>query len=504
MALSLRFGAVSDIGRRRRRNEDSAYAGPHFLAVADGMGGAPAGDLASAITIQTLRRLDGAPPEDLLEALAGAINRANDRLAELIDSDSTVEGMGTTVTAALFDGTHIGVAHLGDSRGYLLRDGNLQRISADHSWVQSMVDEGRITEAEAASHTHRSVLLRVLDGRQDSDPDLTLYEVSAGDRILLCSDGLSGFVEQDRIQRVLSVGEASEAAAELTRLALEHGSTDNVTVVVGDVVEGDAPKAAPIIVGAAAEEHRSALRRLRNWTQREDPGQPGEMLMTDPTADPEELRYAPREPRHHTWIRRGAIIVAVLAVLAAAGVLSYRWTQTQYFVGADGNRVAIYQGVEAELPGMSMHHVYEHQGLRLSQLPSFRRSQVLDGISADSLPQARHIVAQLRSFARICAEQSTNPSTTTLPTQTPATTPGTTATSSASTSPATTTGRRTTTSPTKPGSTRSTGRHTGSRSTGPTTPSVTVTGPFTPPTVSPSRPRLPEECAGATPRGTSR
>ncbi|MGH3446627.1 MAG: PP2C family protein-serine/threonine phosphatase, partial [Nocardioidaceae bacterium] len=400
------------------------YAGSHLLAVADGMGGAPAGDLASAVAVSTLRRLDTKPPEDepaenLLEALAGAIHRANDRLAELIEDDAGIDGMGTTVTAALFDGTHIGVAHLGDSRGYLWRDGELLRISHDHSWVQSLIDEGRITEEEAKVHSHRSLLLKVLDGRHDNDPDLTLYDVQAGDRILICSDGLSSFLPPDRIERVMSIGTAESVSAELTQLALEAGSNDNVTVVVGDVVDEPATDAEPLVVGAAGDHRRGPLSRLRIWAHRDD-AEPGEILMEDPDLDPEELRYAPRAPRRFLWLRRSAVLVVALAILAVAAVVGYRWTQTQYYVAAYDDHVAIYQGVEANLPGISLHHVYAAQDIELSELPSFRRDQVLDGMAADSLDEAHHIVGQLQTFAHVCAEQAQQNAsrTTTQPTRT--------------------------------------------------------------------------------------
>ena len=417
MVLSLRFGAVSDIGRIRKKNDDSGYAGQHLIVVADGMGGAPAGDLASAVTIQTVRRLDvSPPPDDLLQALAGAILVANERLAEIVEEDPSVEGMGTTITAALFDGSQIGVAHLGDSRGYLWRDGELLRITRDHSWVQSLIDEGRITEEEATVHSHRSLLLKVLDGRHDNEPDLSTYDVVPGDRILICSDGLSGFVSHENIERALASGTPESVAADLTRLALDSGSTDNVTVLVGDVVEGPPDEAAePIVVGAASDHHRGPLTRLRTWAQRDEP-QPGEILMADPSRDPEELRYAPRAPRRFLWLRRSLLIVVVLAIIGGGLALAYQWSQTQYFVGADQGRVAIYRGLNAELPGIDLNHVYQDQHLALSQLPAFRRSQVQDGLAADSLTKAEQIVAHLRGFAKICApDGGTTPPTATLP-----------------------------------------------------------------------------------------
>ena len=405
MPLSWRFGAVTDIGRSRKKNDDSAYAGPYFVMVADGMGGAAAGDVASAVAVQTMLRLDEPPPDDLLEALAGAVHRANDRLAELIEEDPTVDGMGTTVTAALFDGERIGVAHLGDSRGYLWRDGELLRITSDHTWVQSLIDDGRITEEEAKVHSHRSLLLKVLDGRHHHDPDLTLYDVQPGDRVLICSDGLSGFVDHDRIARVLSVGTADVAAQELTQLALEAGSTDNVTVVVADVVDEPTATLEPITVGAAAEAMRPPVSRRHARAQRKQPPS-GKSLMVDPTVDPEELRYAPREPRRFLALRRFAVVLAVVLVAGLAALVGYQWSQQQYYVAAHGERVAIYRGVQADLPGVQLHHVYKSEDLLLTELPSFRRTQVIEGLMADDLSHAQRIVDRLLAFARTCAEQA--------------------------------------------------------------------------------------------------
>jgi PPM family protein phosphatase len=409
MTLSLRFAAVSDVGRSRKKNDDSGFAGTHFLMVADGMGGAPAGDLASSLAIQTMRRLDAPAPDDMLEALAGAVHRANDRLAEAIEEDSAVEGMGTTVDAVLFDGARIGVAHLGDSRGYLWRDGELLRLTSDHTWVQSLIDEGRITEDEAKIHAHRSLLLKVLDGRHDNDPDLTLYDVEAGDRILLCSDGLSSFVPHDRIERALSIGTADSAATELVTLALEGMSNDNITVVLADVVDEPAIETAPVVVGAAAEEAPSIRNRLRGWTHREEPEEA--MLLPD-DIDPEELRYAPREPKRYRWVTRSIIALVVVALLVGGGAWAYGWTQDQYYVSSDGEQVAIYQGIQSDLPGVDLHHVYATQDLTLDELPSYERSQVIEGLSAESLGDAHAIVGRLESFARACSEQTASSTST--------------------------------------------------------------------------------------------
>ena len=479
MTLSLRRGAVSDVGRSRKKNDDSGYAGTHFVMVADGMGGAPAGDLASTLAVTTMRRLDAPAPEDMLEALAGAVHRANDRLAEAVEEDASVEGMGTTVTAVLFDGNRIGVAHLGDSRGYLWRDGELLRLTSDHTWVQSLIDEGRINEEEAKVHSHRSLLLKVLDGRHDNDPDLTLYDVQAGDRILLCSDGLSSFVDHDRLERVLSIGTADSVAAELVQLALEGASNDNITVVLADVVDEPADEAAPLIVGAAVDPPRRPLGRLRGWGHREE-NEPHEVLMTE-DIDPEELRYAPREPRRYRWLRRGIIGAVLIAILIVAGMFSYGWSQNQYYVAAHDGKVAIFQGVQADLPGINLHHVYEAKDLKLTELPTYRRSQVLEGLNADNLANARQIVAQLEGFASTCAKQTTGTPSTSHPT-----------TKSTETTKSQTTGKTGTGSTRKPsqGQTQTTAKTTKTtKQTPATTSESTGSGGNT----------SPEECSGATP-----
>src|SRR4051794_41592725 len=233
--LGLRYSALSDVGRVRKDNQDSGFASPNLLVVADGVGGAARGDVASSTAVQALRRLDGPPPEDLLEALAGAVHRAHDRIAELVEQNPEFDGTSTTVTAALFDGNRIGVAHVGDSRGYLVRHGNLSQLTKDHTFVQSLIDEGRITEDEARVHPHRNLILRAVDGVHEPEPDVFTLDVATGDRILLCSDGCSGVLSDDDLARILADGTPDHAAVSLVSASLEAGSSDNVTVVVADV-----------------------------------------------------------------------------------------------------------------------------------------------------------------------------------------------------------------------------------------------------------------------------
>jgi PPM family protein phosphatase len=258
MTLQLHYAVRSDVGLLREGNEDSAYAGPRLLAVADGMGGHAAGEVASALTIASMAELDAEQPGgDMRAALAMAVVAANARLHEKIIANPAVEGMGTTLTALLWSDGHAAVCHIGDSRGYLLRDGELYQITHDHTLVQSLVDEGRISADDVSTHPQRSLLLRALDGRSIAEPDLSVHQSLPGDRYLLCSDGLSGVVSDETLLDTLSTIEDPEVATrELIELAIRGGGPDNITCIVADVVDAATtrwpPTTAPVLAGAAA------------------------------------------------------------------------------------------------------------------------------------------------------------------------------------------------------------------------------------------------------------
>lgn len=429
--LSLRYAALSDVGRVRKDNQDSGYASSHLLVVADGVGGAARGDVASSTAVQILRRLDAPAPEDPLEALAGALHRTHDRIAELVEADPELESTSTTVTAALFDGNRIGVAHVGDSRGYLLRDGALSQLTKDHTFVQGLIDEGRITEEESRTHPHRNLILRAVDGVHETDPDLFYIELAAGDRILLCSDGCSGALAADRLTDILGSGSIDYAVVELIRSALEAGSSDNVTCVVADVVPGDTPEdgetsaavsTGPMLVGAAAEEPRRPGSSARGFFRGHRSGDTGELdpvPADDDDVDPEELRYAPQQPKRFTWLRRAAIMMALIAVIGLVALLAYRWTQSQYYVAVSGDKVAIYKGVPADIPGLTMRRVAESTGVTMASLPDYRAEQVRAGIDADDLTDARAIVERLTGFAAVCPSATPTPTKTPDPSQSP-------------------------------------------------------------------------------------
>src|SRR5690606_22360703 len=223
-ALTYRYVALTDTGLRRANNEDSGYASSRMLIVADGMGGAAAGEIASSETVQELSRLENVElTGDALLTLERAVDRANDRLAAIIRDDPAVEGMGTTLEAMLWDGSKLAWSHIGDSRVYRLRDGKLARLSTDHTFVQSLVEEGRISPDEARVHPHRSLILRAILGRDDNETDLTWLQPAAGDRFLLCSDGLSDMLEDTVIEQSLRSESIDIAATELVTAALQAG-----------------------------------------------------------------------------------------------------------------------------------------------------------------------------------------------------------------------------------------------------------------------------------------
>jgi protein phosphatase len=426
--LHLGFAALSDVGRVRRDNQDSGYAGPHLLIIADGVGGAARGDIASSAAVDAIRKLDRPPgdedqAEETLGALSATMHLAHDRLAEIVESHPELEGTSTTVTAAVFDGRQLQIGHVGDSRGYLLHEGELRELTTDHTLVQSLVDEGRITAEEARVHPHRNLILKAVDGVHEPEPDLFSVAVQVGDRVLLCSDGCSGVLDDATMAELLGAGDLDHAAARLVRSALEAGSSDNVTVVLAEILEG-APDADGTVVGTVVGAAATAPhRRLTNdATGNLADGDLSDLEGDeDDGVDSEELRYAPRPPRRFAWARRLAVLGVLVLLLALAAGALYSWSQGQYYVADDGGNVVIYKGVKAELPGVNTHHVAERTGLALADLESYDAGRVRSGISADGLADARRIVADLKVN---CPEPTPTPNPTPNPTPAPTASPG--------------------------------------------------------------------------------
>jgi protein phosphatase len=419
-ALQLRFAAISDVGRVRKDNQDSGYAGPWLLAVCDGVGGAARGDLASSTAVQQLRNLDVAPvpehtSEEMIGQVAGALHRAHDRIAELVDHDPSLSSTSTTATVALFDGAQVAIGHVGDSRAYLFRQQGLTQLTHDHTFVQTLIDEGRITETEARYHPHRNLILRAIDGQREAEPDLFVVPLQAGDRLMLCSDGVCGVLDDGRIADVLTGGSADYAAVELVRASLEAGSSDNVTCIVADVVE--APSGAdtssgelelePQLVGAAAElrrrrlfkGHRSGdtgeLEPIRDSDELE--GLPAGAIPDDPIDRDEALRYAPHAPSRFVWLRRALALAVVVGLVWIAVAGAWSWAQRQYFVGVEGDDVTIFRGLNTSFAGIDLSQPYLRTDLSVDALATYDARQVEQGVTQSSLGDARRYIDSLAS-----------------------------------------------------------------------------------------------------------
>ena len=408
--MRLDFAASTDVGRVRKDNQDSGYAGPYLLAICDGVGGAARGDLASSTAIAQLRKLDAAPDEDLLGLVAGALHRAHDAIADLVEEEPALNGTSTTASVGLFDGQRLGVGHVGDSRGYLMRGGELKQITHDHTFVQTLIDEGRISEEESHTHPHRNLILQAVDGFSNLEPDLEIIELEIGDRLLFCSDGASGFLSLGQLADILSGGSVDFAAVELVRRSLEAGSTDNVTCIVAEVVEGepDGVEAEPLVVGAAADLRRRSPRGVKELFRGHRSGDTGELepvhaelpegaagaIVGDPI-DEETARYAPRPPRNHGTARLLLWALVVAGLIWMAGAAAYHWTQQQYYVGDSHGTVTIYRGINASVPGLSLSEPYETTDVAMDKLSTYDRGKVAEGIDADDLQAAHDIVDNL-------------------------------------------------------------------------------------------------------------
>lgn len=393
MYLTLRFAARSDVGLVRADNQDSAFAGPHLLVVADGMGGAAGGDIASSLAVGRLAALEGEAlgPDESLDHLKAAIAEAHADIVERAHNDPELSGLGTTVTAILRSGTSLAMAHIGDSRCYLLRDGDFDQVTSDHTFVQHLVDTGRLSQADAENHPKRNLVLRVLgDIDADVPVDISVREARLGDRWMLCSDGLSGVVSRDTIhQTMLEVEDPADCADALVALALAAGAPDNVTCVIGDIVDIDsASKAKPApnqIVGSAARDRKRPTQGSESSAGR------AAKLSSVPADDDEE------EDRVGRWSRLKPWLLPVVALVAVVGALwgAYAWSQTQYYVGTSGDSVAIYRGIPQTLGPLSLHQVVESTTISVASLAPFQRERVDSSIRTDSLSEARAIVTAL-------------------------------------------------------------------------------------------------------------
>lgn len=407
MSPQILSAAASHVGKIRASNQDSGSVGNHLFLVADGMGGHAGGDVASALAIRHLVGLDRAYEnvDEAREVLYRGILDAGKELSKSVAEHPELTGMGTTLSAMVRVGDQVVVAHIGDSRIYLLRDGVLQQITADHTFVQRLVDSGRITPEEAAVHPRRSVLMRVL-GDVDVEPEIDTHvlETAPGDRWLLCSDGLSGYVAEREIAEILlTTDDPEEACDKLIQASLAEGAPDNVTAVVVHVADTDvSTPREPYIVGSAAGPITYQVTPVVKA-----PRLPALLLhplravdAADEHFEPEEgyLEELIEEDRRRSTRRKVTwslgVIIAVGA-LAWAAFASYQWTQTRYFVGEVDGVVTIFQGVQQNIGPISLSSPFESTGIAVDDLPLFIQESVEETLPAASLEEAREIVSRL-------------------------------------------------------------------------------------------------------------
>ncbi|MDT5188886.1 MAG: family protein phosphatase [Mycobacterium sp.] len=441
MTLVLRYAARSDRGQVRANNEDSVYAGARLLALADGMGGHAAGEVASQLVIAALAHLDDDEPGgDLLSQLNEAVHQGNAAIAAHVEADPELEGMGTTLTAILFAGNKLGLVHIGDSRGYLLRDGELGQITKDDTFVQTLVDEGRITAEEAHSHPQRSLIMRALTGHE-VEPTLIVREARSGDRYLLCSDGLSDPVSHDTILDALQIPDVAESADRLIELALRGGGPDNVTVVVADVVDYGYGQTQPILAGAVSGDDdqtappNTAAGRASAFNPRRNAAGPTKRPSTEPEPPP-------RKPRSRRRMLYAAILLVLLVI---AGLAVGRFMlRSNYYVAEHDGAVYIMRGVQGSFLGMPLQQPFRIacldarndlkiigvddarsgcQLLKVGDLRESERAQVSAGLPTGSVDDAIRQLNELgqTSLLPICAPPK--PTTSSTPPPPPPTPP---------------------------------------------------------------------------------
>jgi serine/threonine protein phosphatase PrpC len=395
MTLTLRYAARSDRGLIRGGNQDSVYAGPRLLAVADGMGGMAAGDVASNIVIAAMAPLDeDVPGSAVIDALRGAVDNANQQIRDTVEANPAMEGMGTTLTAMLFGGSKFGMVHIGDSRAYLLREGEFGQVTKDDTYVQMLVDEGRISLEEADTHPQRHLLFRALDGR-DAEPEYSVRQAVAGDRYLLCSDGLSSVVSTETIEATLrEYTNPDQCAERLVQLALRGGGPDNITVIIADVTDQDIVEEAPIVGGAAARDRGNSTS-----ADSSTPAARASALTTPRPAAPEASSEGDEDerPRRHP-VRTALLLVVLLGLLGGGVWIGWRYTQSQYYVGAtEDGVVAVFRGVPGQVAGLRLSSEQERSATSIEELTKTAQDAVKQGIPVSSVVEARRKLTQLTS-----------------------------------------------------------------------------------------------------------
>jgi protein phosphatase len=391
--LAFRYAARSEIGRVRRNNEDAGYASSNLLVVADGMGGHEAGELASAATVASVVAAteQSRAADEVLDLLADAVITSGEHIADVVAANRDLTGMGTTLTALALRGDRIAIAHVGDSRAYVYRAGELQQMTKDHTFVQTLVDSGEISKEQAAVHPRRNLMMRAIDGIHAVDVDLSIREAHLGDRFLICSDGLCGVIDESTIAECLAADDLTRAVTELIDAAMRKGGPDNITVVVADVIQ-ESGEADAVVIGSASESD--------NQERLPDVDFPHESA--DELEEVNELQFVPTPRR--SWLIPALL---TLAVLLGGLTLGGWWLSRQWFVSVypQTNVVAIYQGI----PAAGLSRLVEVSELPVGLLPDFERTEVESTIASTSHSDAEQVVSRLQARADACLQTPKTP-----------------------------------------------------------------------------------------------
>jgi PPM family protein phosphatase len=392
--MTFRLGAASDRGRIREGNEDSFVASGSLAAVADGMGGAQAGEVASATAADELRSLqDGGPwrtDRSAGDALKQAVLEANRRIREMAAGDKSLEGMGTTVTALLEDGDVVHLAHVGDSRAYLLRGGELSQLTEDHTLVQELVKQGKLRPEEAKRHPQGSIITRALGADADVQVDTATFKIVPGDRLLLCTDGLTAVVDPATIRNVLlRTRDPQQASERLVAMANEQGGPDNVTAVVLDAAGGRADTETIDPTGDLGAESGRPARR--GPAADRGAGELADRDLDDGAGRPKRRGRA--RGRGMRRARRVFTVLLVLVLLSAGALAGKNFVYSRYWVGFEGDQVAIFRGVPGDVAGLRLNSLVERSTVTREQVPPAYVLSLENGITASSLADARRIAA---------------------------------------------------------------------------------------------------------------
>jgi PPM family protein phosphatase len=435
---TLRSGSATDVGRVRSSNEDWALENGTLFAVADGLGGHVGGEVASRTAVEVLRQTFFQQGFST-ESLTGAVQQANRAVWDRSRQEPGLRGMGTTLTALALlneEGEQLAVAHVGDSRAYLFRDGRLTQLTHDHSLVEEMVRSGELTTEDAAMHPQRHVVTRALGIESEVDVDVRHLAPLPRDRVLLCSDGLINEIDEQEIAVALARNSGpKQVATELVSSARAHGGNDNITVVVVDVIDDTDRRASPV---ATLAEPVGAEASPPAGGGRDGPvaGAGGNVSTLAPPANEPAVIVAPplpEQPREHPvpvvavaparrlTLRVVGFLVLLLAVLGVAVLAVWWYANSSYFVGLSGNRVVIYQGRTGGLLWFKP-HIVQRTALTTSEVPADRIANVQAGMGEPSLTAARHYVSNLEAEHRAFTGASPPSSQASPATTSPATT----------------------------------------------------------------------------------